>query len=110
MVTTAGMHHAMGFSHGVILPKVCCVWYCLPSGLSWDVAQTTYQMIATAVCPECKESIWLLGATTYIPGAAPEIFEGQDPVTFSCCGKTQSVPAASIRFKLSSVTQFRASA
>jgi hypothetical protein len=67
-------------------------------------------MIATAVCPECKELIWLLGAAMYIPGSEPEIFEGPDPVAFTCCGKIQSVPAASIRFKLSSVTQFGASA
>jgi hypothetical protein len=31
-------------------------------------------MIAAAVCPECKESIWLLGAAIYIPVPAIEVF------------------------------------
>jgi len=50
--------------------------------------------------------VWLLDAVRFIPGAAPDIFEGPDPVTFPHCGKTQSVPAASIQYKRSNVTQF----
>jgi len=74
--------------------------------LSWDMAHTTCQMIATALCPQCRMRVWLLDATRYIPGAEPEVFDGPDLVTFPHCGKTQSVPAASILYKRSSVTQF----
>jgi hypothetical protein len=50
--------------------------------------------------------VWLLDAVRYIPGEEPETFDGADPVTFPHCGKTQAVPAASIRFKRTSVTDF----
>jgi hypothetical protein len=63
-------------------------------------------MIATALCPQCRMRVWLLDAKRFIPGAEPEVFEGPDPVTFPHCGKTQSVPAASIRYKRSNVTEF----
>jgi hypothetical protein len=55
------------------------------------------------------QGVYLLGAAMYIPGSEPEIFDSQDPVTLTCCGKIQRVPAASIRFKLGSVTQLGAS-
>jgi len=46
----------------------------------------------------------------YVPGTEPAIFDGSDPVTFPHCGKTQSVPAVSIRYSRSSVTEFGESA
>jgi hypothetical protein len=42
----------------------------------------------------------------FIPGEEPDIFEGPDPVTFPHCGKTQSVPAASVEYKRGNVTEF----
>jgi hypothetical protein len=78
-------------------------WYRLTSG---TMAQTTSQMIATAVCPQCRMRVWLLDAVRFIPGTEPDVFEGPDPVTFLHCGKTQSVSAASIRYKRSNVTEF----
>jgi hypothetical protein len=74
------------------------------------MAQTTCQMVATAICPECRMRVWLLDAVRYIPGEEPETFDGADPVTFPHCGKTQAVPAASIRFKRTSVTDFGSTA
>jgi len=78
--------------------------------LPQDMPQTTHQMIATALCPQCRMRVWLLDAVRFIPGAEPDSFEGPDPVTFPHCGKTQSVPAASILYKRSTVTEFGESA
>jgi hypothetical protein len=57
------------------------------------------RLVPMALCPECRREFWLLDARIYELGSGPDEFVGDEPVTFVCCGKPQSVPPQSIVYR-----------
>jgi hypothetical protein len=63
----------------------------------------TDTMVHVIFCPECLAEFWLTDEEVFEPGIRPQRAMRQNPISFICCGKTQTVSAASITYKKAKV-------
>jgi hypothetical protein len=55
-------------------------------------------MVRTIFCPECLRQFWLTDDEFLALGMELKQSPAQQPISFFCCGKTQTVSAASVVF------------
>jgi hypothetical protein len=56
-------------------------------------------LIAAVTCPKCGKEYPLLDTPSFEPGKQPRQFPGPDPITFPCCGATQTVQSGSVKYR-----------
>jgi hypothetical protein len=58
----------------------------------------TELMVRTVFCPECLSQFWLTDDEFLALGLELKQSPAQQPISFACCGKVQTVSAASVVF------------